>query len=155
MVATEVNAKDFTKFIEVTLNFQDQKIDDFIAVLKDLEWLINPSKAKIRPESSMVKVGIENLEIQLERQSYLVEHKIDQMVSGNILLRYKDGSRYEGMVLNQKKHGIGKYVNKYGHEYIGNFVADHFEGEGSFNDNNGKSYKGNWRMNKKHGYGQQ
>lgn len=51
-------------------------------------------------------------------------------MEGHGLMRYKDGSVYEGYFVNGKKHGKGTYV-----------------------DPNGNTFDGNWRQGKRQGPG--
>ena len=72
------------------------------------------------------------------------------------IIKYADGSIYEGYLRNKKPHGRGKHIFKGDSHpcemYIGDFVDGIPEGEGTYNSKIG-SYTGQWKNNKHHGEG--
>lgn len=70
----------------------------------------------------------------------LVEGEVDTeatkhgrvVFSGHVKTTEPDGSRYEGGVLHDKRHGTGKHVNSVGEEYEGEWRHDKQEGQGEF-----------------------
>ena len=70
--------------------------------------------------------------------------------------KWDDGSVYRGQYYDGKKNGIGIYMWGDGKKYEGEFVNNTFQGYGIyyFNNNNNYYYIGQWKNNKKNGYGE-
>lgn len=67
---------------------------------------------------------------------------------------YSDGARYEGWILNGKRHGQGKYYFRSGGYYEGDWANGKMEGWGKlFYVNGTTAYEGEWENDKFHGYG--
>lgn len=62
---------------------------------------------------------------------------------------WKDGRRYEGEYLNDKKHGFGKYIWADGRQYIGNWYLGKQHGEGRYVLPNGQERIGIWNEGKR------
>jgi hypothetical protein len=48
---------------------------------------------------------------------------------------------------------VGTFTFADGGKYSGRFVQDNIQGQGKYNYSDGRVYEGEWRGNKKHGYG--
>ena len=97
----------------------------------------------------------------------------DDKLSGHGILTGAGGGVYEGKFFNGFRSGLGReqYGNIMGivflcpmgfrHKgdgycvYTGEFRRDHWHGEGEYKCCNGRTFKGNFRWGKKHGYGLQ
>lgn len=68
-------------------------------------------------------------------------------------VKWKDGSRYEGLVKDGKCHvrGVLRYSN--GDRYEGEYKDNHMSGLGVYVWKNGGVYRGQWRENNMHGCG--
>lgn len=72
----------------------------------------------------------------------------------NVAENYKDGSRYFGFKLGEKKHGIGILFLPNGSKYEGDWSSDFMNGIGKlYYDNGALAYDGGFQDNKVHGYG--
>lgn len=73
------------------------------------------------------------------------------------LIRYKNGDRFVGSVVNNKREGKGIYIysksNKIAKMYIGDYKNNKREGFGSYYQQNGDKYVGDYLNNKRHGVG--
>ena len=82
-----------------------------------------------------------------------VDHFIDKYIilpTGNPrknvqIRRYKDGSYYQGTILNGKRHGKGIYTYKNLDMYLGDWENDFFNGRGIYLFHNGDFYFGDLR----------
>jgi len=70
---------------------------------------------------------------------------------GSSTLNYNDGAVYVGDVLEQKKHGKGKYIAADGSIVEGDWVNDLFEGYGTLIKPNGEIIEGSWKNNNQAG----
>jgi hypothetical protein len=66
---------------------------------------------------------------------------------------FSDGSIYEGDVLDDQIHGIGTLVYQNGDEYIGEWCKDLRHGWGRYLSSNGDVYEGDFVDDKQHGMG--
>jgi TPR repeat protein len=107
-----------------------------------------------------------------------IKKKLDAKKPKNAIQRieYSDGGVYEGKIVNNQRHGWGKYTfpsgsvfegewvngmrtgyGKYtwanGNVYTGNFVNDNKSGRGTFRWATGDEYSGDWKNDNMHGYG--
>ena len=63
-------------------------------------------------------------------------------------------AKYEGNYLNGQKSGVGKMTYPNGDVYEGEWVADKFNGEGTYTyKKSGDIYSGSWLNGKKHSFG--
>jgi hypothetical protein len=63
---------------------------------------------------------------------------------------FKNSSYYKGFFVNGVYHGFGEYKTpEFG--YKGNFANGYFDGEGLIAYNNGETYKGNFKANRRCG----
>ena len=76
------------------------------------------------------------------------------------IMKYKNGSKYEGQWKNDKRHGKGIYTtqnynnpNYAGILYEGEFNNDKIEGYGIGKYSSGDQYEGEWKNNKQYGRG--
>lgn len=69
------------------------------------------------------------------------------------VVRYADGSRFEGTFVNGQRDGNGQLSWANGSVYEGSFQSDMRHGQGTFTGSDGSTYKGAWRSGKKHGAG--
>ena len=61
---------------------------------------------------------------------------------------YPDGTRYEGQLLNDKKHGRGIWIRPDGMKYDGEWEYDKPNGQGSLTSPDGKKRTGEWKDGK-------
>jgi hypothetical protein len=61
------------------------------------------------------------------------------------LLTYSDGKIYNGLFLENKKHGEGYLMFPNGDKYDGNFINDEYEGEGVLTCAEGTITKAFWK----------
>ncbi len=59
--------------------------------------------------------------------------------------QYVDGSRYEGQLKNELRHGVGIYYYKNGDIYSGEWSQDLFHGQGTYIFASGERYQGQLR----------
>jgi hypothetical protein len=67
---------------------------------------------------------------------------------------YPDGSVYEGVLVDGKRHGEGKYTYADGDVYKGEWRDDKRHGQGKYTFASGVVYEGAWRDDKQHGEGE-
>ena len=68
--------------------------------------------------------------------------------------QYEDGRKFEGTMLNGRKHGHGKLTYSDGAYYEGEFKDDKMEGRGTLFYGPGlPAYEGEWREDQFHGFG--
>lgn len=67
--------------------------------------------------------------------------------------RFKNGARYLGEYLDNRKHGKGTFYYPDGSRYEGYWVDDKRNGYGSYYYINGDTYEGEWRDHVRHGKG--
>lgn len=119
-------------------------------------------------QSQIIKI-IEDLGIEIRKDSSIID-------ADNIqIIEYPDNEKYEGQILNDKRHGKGCYYFKdesiYDGEwvddmmhgtgkyttssftYLGQMEKNTIEGNGEITYKNGDTYKGQWSKNMKNGYG--
>lgn len=78
----------------------------------------------------------------------------DNKMDGAFVINYASGVVYDGLMLNDVPHGVGKLTsaNKLFH-YEGEFVKGAKEGEGTMHWGDDRRYVGQWRANSMHGNG--
>ena len=64
-----------------------------------------------------------------------------------------DNGKYVGSFVNDRMQGQGTYYFNNGDKYVGSFVNDRMQGQGTYYYNNGNRYEGEWKEDKKHGQG--
>ena len=69
------------------------------------------------------------------------------------LFRFKNGARYIGEYVKNKKHGQGVFIYPDGSKYEGSWVDDLREGYGVYHYVNGDRYEGEWKQHLRHGQG--
>ncbi|MBO7507802.1 MAG: hypothetical protein J6T67_10535 [Paludibacteraceae bacterium] len=83
-------------------------------------------------------------------EKFKVLHTIGELdtvkkVNPVYIIEYNRNWGFDGKVVNGKKEGYGVYNYQDGRKYVGNFVDDKPDGEGSFYDGTGKlQYQGTW-----------
>ncbi|CAF2967621.1 unnamed protein product [Rotaria sp. Silwood2] len=77
----------------------------------------------------------------------------NDQTNGRGIRTFPDGSRYEGMEKNGKRHGSGTYYFANGNIYDGEWIDDKQDGIGTFTMPNGNQYRGHFEDNLRHGYG--
>ena len=69
-------------------------------------------------------------------------------------IRYRNGSRYIGGIVNDQLHGKGVLLSPYDDTlYVGEFEFGKKEGLGRYYFKNGNKYRGEWQDNHMHGKG--
>ncbi|CAF3467181.1 unnamed protein product [Rotaria socialis] len=69
------------------------------------------------------------------------------------VIYYPDGSRYEGALEDNKRHGKGSFYRANGEKYIGTWMDDEINGQGVYTWPSGTRYEGNWKDGKQYGNG--
>eukprot|EP01036_Dinobryon_divergens_P003343 gene3343-4400_t len=64
-----------------------------------------------------------------------------------------DGSSYDGDIVDGKRHGKGKFIERNGSIYNGEWKYDHKDGPGDQKYANGDIYVGEWKADQAHGLG--
>jgi len=92
------------------------------------------------------------------KPSHLLKHKLGS--SGTLIQNtitseiYQDGSRYDGEMKGELRHGHGKLFYSDGTWFEGSWILDRIEGFGVFYSSSNKlSYEGEWSHNKRNGQG--
>ena len=70
-----------------------------------------------------------------------------------ISLRFKNGCRYIGEYVRNKKHGQGTFIYLDGSKYEGSWADDVRDGYGVYYYVNGDRYEGEWKEHLRHGQG--
>ena len=96
---------------------------------------------------------INNKEIKYDNGDRYNGQVVNGLKEGRGILYYNNGDRYEGEWRNDKKDGKGTYFYSLGERYEGDFRNGKKEGKGIAYFNNGNRYDGNWRNNKFEGKG--
>ena len=143
------NDENEKKFDKLQCSNIEEKIDD----IKDIN--IN----KNNPDEDLVDMiihldegnGCEN-EIEFEGETCIFNGKLDDKIniSGKGKINLKDGSSYEGTIVNGKLEGKGTYINNKGDTYIGDFIGGKLNGKGKIihkRENINKSNGGNEQEN--------
>uniref|UniRef100_A0A8C8SMG9 Radial spoke head 1 homolog n=1 Tax=Pelusios castaneus TaxID=367368 RepID=A0A8C8SMG9_9SAUR len=77
-----------------------------------------------------------------------------QVGSGGLgTYRFKNGARYIGEFVENKKHGQGVFMYPDGSKYEGEWVEDQRHGSGVYYYMNGDTYTGEWQNHYRHGQG--
>lgn len=77
-----------------------------------------------------------------------------RLVEGRGLYFFANGDRYDGALVDGRKHGPGRYVDeRNGSVYDGEYVNGSREGYGVLTTRNGYTYEGEWHNGMKHGQG--
>ena len=71
------------------------------------------------------------------------------------IMRWPDGTVYEGLWQNDYYNGRGKLYHASGDLYEGEFVNDMAQGFGIYKHANGSKYVGYWNQDKQHGFGKE
>lgn len=83
---------------------------------------------------------------------------VDDVISGNGFMIYKNGDTYRGQLIQKLMHGEGKYTfntNDLKESYDGHWSYDVKTGNGTMIWKDGDKYIGNWQDNKRHRQGKQ
>jgi len=83
-------------------------------------------------------------------ETYLLGEPV--AVTGNVI-KLRNGSLYEGDLVNGKPHGKGKIISKSSDIYEGDFVNGKRHGKGKYTWVNGEVYEGDFVNDKRHGKG--
>lgn len=76
-----------------------------------------------------------------------------QLFIAKLFVRFKNGCRYVGEYVRNKKHGQGTFIYLDGSKYEGSWVDDVREGYGVYYYVNGDRYEGEWKEHLRHGQG--
>jgi hypothetical protein len=74
-------------------------------------------------------------------------------MTGDGLIEWANGDRYEGSMLSGRKHGKGVFTWQDGQRYDGEWTDDMINGVGSLYYTNGDRYEGSFRSGEPHGTG--
>ncbi len=85
----------------------------------------------------------------LDQIKYLLQHPEKEVSSRT----YNNRDKYDGNLVDGKRHGLGIFTFANGDKYEGCFVEDKFEGKGKFTFINGNIYEGDFVKHKFHGKG--
>lgn len=84
---------------------------------------------------------------------YYIGEKKEGKANGYGVGLWKKGGRYEGLWINNNRHGQGKYYWADGEFYDGEFLMDKREGFGKYVWKNGGYFIGYWKADQRHGEG--
>ena len=73
--------------------------------------------------------------------------------TGDAILEWADGRRYEGRLEHGKPHGRGTSTSATGNIYQGDFVTAFRRGSGALTTSYGERYRGQWHADRRHGSG--
>lgn len=77
-----------------------------------------------------------------------------RVVNGSGMYYFANGDRYDGVFVNGRKHGPGRYTDvRNGTVYDGEWVNGRREGYGVYTTYDGLKYEGEWLYGMKHGRG--
>ena len=91
--------------------------------------------------------------IFIEPEGNYIKGHIEGNIDGEGIIRYFNGSMYEGQFKNWKYEGKGKITFKNGGSYEGDFYNNLIHGKGKYIYPDGKIYEGNFQNGLKHGFG--
>ena len=74
---------------------------------------------------------------------------------GKGVLRWPDGSKYEGHFLDNMANGKGRLIMSSGDVYDGEWANDKMHGYGEYAHANGTYYEGEWDHDQQNGYGKE
>lgn len=74
-------------------------------------------------------------------------------LTGQVVINYSDGDKYNGKVKYNRKNGQGTYVFANGDKYKGKWKNDKMNGSGQYTFKNGSYYKGTFKNNRLTGTG--
>ena len=94
-----------------------------------------------------IKLSNKYFDCEIKKKSKTIENK------SKILLRFENKQRFEGIIVNGKFEGFGKYFYADGSVYVGEFKNNLKNGLGTFKFNDGRMYKGYWADDLMHGKG--
>jgi hypothetical protein len=87
-------------------------------------------------------------------EKYAKEHGIKCAIIGEKKhIEYESGNKYDGEVMNGKRHGRGVFTWANGDKYEGDFVEGKRTGRGVYIWKNGDKYEGEFVGGKEHGHG--
>ena len=97
----------------------------------------------------------------LEKKDEIIENYITTYIKSDLdsyyeniaAKKYKDGSRFEGEIKNDKRNGQGIYFYKSGDIFCGEWKNDVFNGKGIYIFDSGERYEGNLVEGMKNGKG--
>ena len=96
---------------------------------------------------------INKQEIKYNDGSRYIGQVVNGIREGKGIYYYNNGDRYEGDVRNDKREGKGIMYYNNGDRYEGDWRNGIFEGKGIYYYNNGNRYEGDWRNDKMEGKG--
>ena len=160
----EINEK-LKNIIEKVLLDSDNQIKQILEETKQLLSVFN--RAIQRLNRQYLEKGLnDNFFVEAEwffvdeidRQRFLKYIQGEELTKGenmkNIqIIKYDDGSLYEGELIADKREGKGVYMQKNGHIYTGEFKNDKKEGRGVYKLPTGDMYEGEFKDDKKEGRG--
>ena len=151
------------------INFNDKIYSNnnniLLEIVNDLQKLMNNTK------DNLIIKTLGNI---INKMNYIIEdnkknlglirndinklyNKFDELKINNIInnqeLKYNNGNRYIGQVVNGLREGKGIYYFNDGDRYEGDFKNDKFEGKGIYYYISGSRYEGDWRNECKEGKG--
>lgn len=77
----------------------------------------------------------------------------EECKNGKGTVTYKNGNKYEGNFVDNKRHGPGTMTYANGDEYDGDWVDNKRHGKGTYTWADGTKYEGKWKNGKKYGNG--
>jgi hypothetical protein len=143
---------------------REQYIEDFYTdVLREAERRAGPFDYENNQEfditNSELKKSIKDnnlkdtvLVVENEDSIYYGQlNEIDQKHGKGVQLQ-RGGIKREGYWVNDRLNPFGRYINKYGDVFEGNFVEGNLQGKGKLLKTT-STYYGNFKENQKHGFG--
>lgn len=124
-----------------------------------IQQISTPKRELIEKQSSKKysQFNSTNFQTEYEIEKLFLKGNISQFLESSISIRkeinYKNGDKYEGETLNEKKHGNGVFQYNGNNMYSGKFKHDMQEGFGDAVYSDGSSFKGHFLCGKRHGLG--
>ena len=120
------------------------------------------TRKRIDDQSNFVNsnnlVNVHNMKISEDEESAVYSGQMikdTDIKQGFGIMRWPDGTVYEGLWMNNLYNGRGKLYHASGDLYEGEFVDDMAQGFGIYRHANGSKYVGYWNQDKQHGFGKE
>lgn len=118
----------------------------------DLKWQLNHKGGSRGLYWNVFKIDL-GTEKSYNGQWKSHKNRLNDTIEGLGTLSFKDGSKYQGMIKQQKFEGKGKMTHANEDIYWGEWQNGKAHGKGVFIDQEGMMYDGEWENDQYHGQG--
>ena len=146
MLELKSNIIDENTFKNILLNNKGEKLSKIVE--KKFGKFIPEPNLKLKYTYKSPPVYINK---SINKDIYIGSYDIYKNFIGYGIIYKEDGSKIQGIFLNNKLNGNGRFFMSNGDYYIGNFINGAANGKGTFVHSNGNIYIGNWINDKKEG----